>query len=129
MNAAAFRKTVAWSALLLGAAACRSASLPYPASESESGAPRPEAPQAPQAPATPKSIDLGSALRLAAGTHLDILEARARVREAEGRASAADGYLLPILSAGGLIAHTQGTVQNSIGDLQKANFNTVNALG
>jgi outer membrane protein TolC len=77
----------------------------------------------------PKSIDLATALRLASGSNLDILEARARVREAEGRASSADGYLLPVLSAGGAVAGTRGQAQSSFGAVQETNFNTVNALG
>ncbi|HLY73735.1 MAG TPA: TolC family protein [Planctomycetota bacterium] len=74
-------------------------------------------------------IDLGTALRIAAGTHLDILEARARVREAQGNAQAADGYLLPILSACGTWGRTEGTVQASFGNLGEVKFGSVSALG
>jgi outer membrane protein TolC len=76
-----------------------------------------------------KSLDLPTALKLAAGSHLDLLEARARVREFEGRASSADGYLLPVISAGAAVANTRGTAQSSFGQLQEVNFNTITALG
>lgn len=74
-------------------------------------------------------VDLSTALRIAAGSHLDILEARARVREAEGNAQSADGYLLPILTAGGTWGRTEGQVQASFGNLGQVNFGTVTALG
>jgi outer membrane protein TolC len=60
---------------------------------------------------------------------LDLLEVRARVREAEGRASSADGYLLPVLSIGGAVNNARGTLQSSFGALQEGNFYTVSALG
>jgi outer membrane protein TolC len=129
MKSRTLRKASLWALFLLGIGACRSAPVPYPGFESVPKLQKPDAPQADPAPGPSRPIDLGTALRLAAGSHLDVLEARARVREAEGRASAADGYLLPVLSAGALIAHTQGTVQNSTGDLQQANFNSLNGLG
>lgn len=122
-------KRRAWmiAAALLAAAGC---STPQPAFPPGALAGEP----APVAPATipaglPKTIDLATALRLAAGGHLDILEARARVREAQGRASSADGYLLPVISVGGSVMNTRGTAQSSFGTLQEVNFNTVNALG
>src|SRR5205085_8377810 len=89
---------------------------------------RPEAAETPLAPVR-KPLDLPTALKLAAGSHLDILEARARVREAEGRVSSADGYLLPVISAGAGISNTRGTAQSSFGQLQEVNFNTITALG
>ena len=108
-------------------AGCGSAdSVPLP--EAVSGEHAPARPQA-ETPATPKTIDLTTALRLAAGIHLDILEARARVREAEGRASSADGYLLPVLSVGGAVSNARGTLQSSFGQLQEGNYYTVSALG
>jgi outer membrane protein TolC len=110
----------------VSASGCRSAEPPYP----PEALTREQAPAPPPAPpAVPRTIDLTTALRLAAGVHLDILEARARVREAEGRASSADGYLLPVLSAGGAIGNVRGTLQSSFGQLQEGNFSTVTALG
>lgn len=89
--------------------------------------PRRDAPPAPQ---QQKAIDLLSALRLAAGTHLDVLEAKARRREAEGRASGADGSLLPTLGATAGVMRTRGTTQSSTtGDLDNSTFETVTALG
>ena len=84
---------------------------------------------APSLPGDRKTIDLTTALRLASGSHLDLLEAKARVREAEGRASSADGYLLPVLSVGGSVTNARGTLQSSFGQLQEGNFYTVSALG
>jgi outer membrane protein TolC len=91
----------------------------------------PRAPEkaAPSPPSTGKTLDLPTALRLAAGSHLDLLEARARAREAEGRASSADGYLLPVIGAGVAAGNTRGTAQSSFGQLKEVNFNTVTALG
>jgi outer membrane protein TolC len=66
---------------------------------------------------------------MAAGVHLDILEARARVREAEGNVTAADGYLLPILILGGSWGRTEGQTQASFGNLGQVNFGTITALG
>jgi outer membrane protein TolC len=80
-------------------------------------------------PSTGKTLDLSTALRLASGSHLDILEARARAREAEGRASSADGYLLPVIGAGAAVGNTRGTAQSSFGELKEVNFNTMTALG
>lgn len=107
-------------------AGCRASQSPFPESLTLDRSPTPP-PQL--TPPSSRTIDLSTALRLAAGTHLDILEARARVREAEGRASSADGYLLPILSVGGAVANTRGTAQSSFGDLREVNFYTVNGLG
>jgi outer membrane protein TolC len=93
---------------------------------------------APQAPAAlpkpaplegPQKIDLSTALRLAAGSHLGVLEARARLREAEGNAAAADGYLLPIVSAGASWGRTLGQGLDSFGKLAPTYFGKVNALG
>ena len=84
---------------------------------------------APTAPALQKTIDLTTVLRVAAGANLDLLEARARVREAEGRASSADGYLLPVLSVGGAVSNARGTLQSSFGQLQEGNFYSDSALG
>ncbi len=115
--------------LALGlAAGCRSAEPALPPELAD--LPRTEFRQAPATPpAVSKTIDLATALRLAAGSHLDLLEARARVREAEGRASSADGYLLPVLSVGAAVANVRGQSQSSFGDVREADFYTVNALG
>jgi outer membrane protein TolC len=114
------------AAALLSAIGCRSAESGLPPETMVERAP---SNPSPSIPAVPKSIDLATALRLASGSHLDVLEARARVREAEGRASSADGYLLPVLSVGGAVANSRGTLQSSFGALQEGNFYTVNALG
>src|SRR5581483_9188559 len=111
-------------AALVGCAATEPA-LPPEIHESRQGPPS----SPPATPAERKSIDLTTALRLAAGTNLDVLDARARVREAEGRASSADGYLLPVISAGAAVGNTRGTAQSSFGELKEVNFYTVNALG
>lgn len=113
--------------VLLAAAGCQSAEPAYPPGTFTGNASPPG--PAPAVVGTSKMIDAATALRLAAGTHLDVLEARARVREAEGRASSADGYLLPVLSVGGAVSNTRGTAQSSFGQLQEVNFYTVNALG
>jgi len=118
------RSVAALFAAILGCAT-PDAELPPETRESR----QPQAPMPPPIPATRKPIDLTTALRLASGTHLDILEARSRVREAQGRASSTDGYLLPVISAGGAVANTRGTAQSSFGELREVNFYTVNALG
>lgn len=109
------------------AAGCRSAEPPYPPDALRTD--REPSPAAPAAPPLRTTIDLTTALRLAAGAHLDILEARARVREAEGRASSADGYLLPVLGVGGAVSNARGTLQSSFGQLQEGNIYSVSALG
>lgn len=120
---------LAWFATagLLAGLGCRSAEPPYP-TEVPAGERAATVP-APAVPAVPKTIDLTTALRVAAGGHLDILEARSRVREAEGRASSADGYLLPVLGVGGAVSNQRGTLQSSFGQLQEGNFYTVTAMG
>jgi multidrug efflux system outer membrane protein len=111
----------------LGALGCRS---PEPALRPEiAGERMPATPALPALPPAAKMLDLATALRLASGSSLDVLEARARVREAEGRASSADGYLLPVLSAGGSVASSRGQAQSSFGALQEADFYSVNVLG
>jgi outer membrane protein TolC len=112
---------------LLAALGCRSVEPAYTTDVTTSE--RAPSTPVPRGPVVAKAIDLASALRLASGSHLDLLEARARVREAEGRASSADGYLLPVLSAGGSFVGSRGQAQSSFGALQQANFNTINALG
>lgn len=90
---------------------------------------RPAAPAQDPAPAESKTVDLATALRLAAGSHYDVLEARARVAEAEGRAFSADAALLPSVGLVGLVANTSGQKQASFGNLGDVDFNTVNAFG
>ena len=115
------------AAALLIAEGCRS---PEPVFPIDTAVERdPARRSAPDGPSMSQSIDLASALRLAASGHLDILEARARVREAEGRASSSDGYLLPILSVGAAFSGNRGQAQSSFGAVQEANFNTLTALG
>ncbi|HXX94525.1 MAG TPA: TolC family protein [Planctomycetota bacterium] len=112
------------------AVGCQSEPLRPVALEPSGGADRRPAPEgAPKTPQEPHLVDLGSALRIAAGSHLDILEARARLREAQGNVQAADGYLLPVLSAGGSWGRTDGTVQASFGNLGDVRFGTVSGLG
>jgi len=113
--------------IVLVSAGCQSVESPYPSGLGSGD--RAPAPPVTPLPPSKAAIDLTSALRLAAGAHLDILEARARVREAEGRASSADGYLLPVLSVGGAVSNSRGTAQSSFGQLAEVNFYTVTALG
>lgn len=122
------RTLLACVALAWGSLGCRSAEPLLPPEVGER--PAAEAPsKTPPVPPTKRDLDLATALRLAAGGHLDVLEARARVREAEGRASSADGYLLPILSVGYVTGRTRGQLQGSFGDLRDVDFRTVNAVG
>ena len=118
---------LAAAAALAAGAGCGAPPPAYPPGTFDPGS-APGAPSTP-VPSVQKTIDLTTALRLAAGTHLDILDARARVREAEGRASSADGYLLPVLSVGGAVGNARGTLQSSFGELQEGNFYSVSALG
>lgn len=112
---------------VLATLGCRSTEPVYlPEATTNEGA---RANPVPPPPVLAKTLDLATALRLASGSHLDLLEARARVREAEGRASAADGYLLPVLSLGASVVGNRGLAQSSFGVFQQANFNTINALG
>lgn len=118
-----------WStAFLLSLSACQSTESPIPAEVTQADR-MPSPPSPPPAPADPKTLDLTTALRLAAGGHLDVLEARARVREAEGRASSADGFLLPVLSVGGSIGGVNGQALNAFGVVRNAHFYAVNSLG
>lgn len=121
------RLSIASAALLLAGFGCRSAEpvLPIDANAERGQSRTPS----PPSPGEPRTIDLASALRLAASGHLDVLEARARVREAEGRASSADGYLLPVLSVGAAVGNVRGQTQNTTGTLAEASFYSVNALG
>lgn len=102
---------------------------------SEAGGPTAQAAAAPSREAAAggravsRPIDLATALRLATASHFDILEARARVREAEGRAAWADGALLPTLSGGAAVGHTHGAVQGSFGDIKDVDFGSVAPLG
>jgi len=116
---------------LLVIAGCHSSETDLPRSvfEEVDPASRPSREKRPPIPQETHPIDLGTALRIAAGSHLDILEARARVREAQGSAQSADGYLLPILTAGGTWGRTDGTVQASFGNLGEVKFGSVTALG
>jgi outer membrane protein TolC len=74
-------------------------------------------------------IDYGSALRLATAQNLDIMQARARLREAEGEHLRAIGGLVPSLSAGLTVAHIDGEIQASFGDLGRREFSTINPAG
>jgi outer membrane protein TolC len=115
---------------MLAAMGCHASEPPLPIDVGESSSRGPRSAEAPpQTPAQPHSIDLATALRIAAGSHLDILEARARVREAEGYVQVADGFLLPILTVGGSWGRTQGTVQASFGNLGETRYGSINTLG
>ncbi len=107
----------------------RPANAASPAASPPAAAPRPaDAP--PDAPPTElRPIDLASALRLATASGHDILEARARVKEAEGRSDAADGGLVPALTAGAGIGRTNGAVQGSFGDIREVNYGTAAPVG
>jgi len=74
-------------------------------------------------------IDYASALRLATAQNLDIMQARARVREAEGEHLRAIGVLVPWLSAGLTVSHIDGEIQGSFGDLERREFSTINPAG
>lgn len=74
-------------------------------------------------------IDYASALRLATAQNLDIMQARARLREAEGEHLRAIGVLFPSLSAGLTVAHIDGEIQASFGDLGRREFSTINPAG
>lgn len=74
-------------------------------------------------------IDYASALRLATAQNLDIMQARAHLREAQGEHMRAIGVLLPSLSAGLTVAHTNGEIQASFGDLGRREFSTINPAG
>ena len=76
-----------------------------------------------------RTIDLQTALQLAAKGHFDILEAELRVAEAAGRSSAAAGGLLPTLGLGAAMSRTAGEAQSAFGQLQLVNFRTVGDLG
>lgn len=116
---------------MLAFSGCKAAEPALPISVEESSAPDRHLREVPatQVPIESHPIDLTTTLRIAAGSHLDILEARARAREAQGNADAADGFLLPVLTAGGVWGRTDGTVQASFGNLADVKFSSINALG
>jgi len=74
-------------------------------------------------------IDYASALRLATAQNLDIMQARARLREAEGEHLRAIGVLFPSLSAGLTVSHIDGEIQASFGDLGRREFSTITPAG
>lgn len=85
--------------------------------------------RAPTPAPTSRTIDLTTALRLAAQHHFDILQAHLRLLEAEGRASTAKGGLLPVIKVGAGISRQAGQAQSAFGDLKEADFHTVSGLG
>jgi outer membrane protein TolC len=132
MNRKMILRAIPWILLaaLVAAVGCHSVEPGLPESIDKGATPQDDARKAPApAPQETHPIDLATALRIAAGSHLDILEARARIREAEGNARSADGYLLPILTAGGTWGRTEGQTQASFGNLGEVNFGTITALG
>lgn len=103
--------------------------LPDLTQHSSEGARPATAPPQPAPPEESRPIDLATALRLASGSHFDVLLARARVSEAEGRVLSADMLLMPSVGLVGVLANTDGQKQGSFGNLADVDFNTVNAFG
>jgi outer membrane protein TolC len=114
---------------MLSVLGCHAAEPELPIDPNESAAAAKSGQAVSPDPGQTHQIDLTTALRISAGSHLDILEARARVREAQGNVTAADGFLLPILTLGGSWGRTEGQVQASFGNLGNVSFGTVTALG
>ena len=71
-------------------------------------------------------IDYPSAISIAAAKNLDILQARARLEEAEGEQARATGRLIPSFSASLYVGGIDGRIQGSFGLLMERDFNTVN---
>jgi outer membrane protein TolC len=74
-------------------------------------------------------IDLPTALRLAASSNLEILEARARASEAAGEKSKALAGFLPTLSTFFAASKVDGRIQGSFGDLENHTFSTLEPGG
>lgn len=87
------------------------------------------APAAPTSTEAPRTIDLATALRLATAGNFEILQARARLREAEARVNAADGGLLPNVLVGAGYQRSTGATNDAFGNFRDAEVNLANATG
>jgi outer membrane protein TolC len=74
-------------------------------------------------------LDLSTALRLATANNLEILEARARVREAGGEKTQALAAFLPVTSYSFTARKIDGRIQASFGELGDRTFSTLNPTG
>jgi outer membrane protein len=74
-------------------------------------------------------IDLSTALRLATANNLEILAARARVREASGEKNQALAEFLPTASYSFTARKIDGRIQASFGELGDRTFSTLNPAG
>jgi hypothetical protein len=74
-------------------------------------------------------LDLSTALRLATANNLEILEARARVREAGGEKTQALAAFLPVTAYSFSARKIDGRIQASFGDLGDRTFSTLNPAG
>jgi len=74
-------------------------------------------------------IDLPTALRLATANNLEIQEARARVREAQGAKNQALAEFLPTTSYSFTARKIDGRIQASFGELGNRTFSTLNPTG
>jgi len=70
-------------------------------------------------------IDLATAIALAGAKNLDILEARARLAEAEGIRNESLGRLFPQLSGSFAASRIDGEIQASFGELARREFSTL----
>ncbi len=74
-------------------------------------------------------IDLPTALRLATANNLEILAARARVREASGEKNRALAAFFPSASYSFTARKIDGRIQASFGELEDRTFSTLNPAG
>ena len=74
-------------------------------------------------------IDLPTAWRLATANNLDILEARARVREAQGEKNQALAAFFPSAAVSFSARKIDGRIQASFGELEDRTFSTLNPAG
>jgi outer membrane protein TolC len=70
-------------------------------------------------------IDLPAVVRFATAKNLDILEARARYAEAEGRRNEVLGQLLPAVRTSFAARKIDGQIQASFGELDSRSFSTI----
>lgn len=70
-------------------------------------------------------VDYASAIRLAAAKNLDILRARARLRERRGERLREAGGVLPSLSSALRASRIDGEIQASFGELDRRAFSTI----
>lgn len=74
-------------------------------------------------------IDLATALRLATANNLELMEARARVREAGGEKNRALAEFFPTVSYSFTARKIDGRIQASFGELGDRTFSTLNPAG